>query len=530
MESVATETISFDESGLGADPSQHDVAIVVIGETPYAEFEGDRENLALDTVDQATIANVQASGLPIVLVIISGRPMIMTQEIDSVDAVVAAWLPGTEGDGLADVLFGDYDFQGKLSFSWPADMAQVTSGFVGDNPNVLYPFGFGLNYGNNTQVATATPSASPTAVESDAPTSAESATTAPSPMPSETLVSTTSPTGSSTTLPSLSPTEPDEPTISPTSIAPISPGQSLDIGMPSQPGSLVLEELTSTSIRFSWTASIDNIAVTEYKVFDGSRPVKEGTDETSFTADGLTPGTSHSYTVIAFDAAGNESPPSGSLTVTTPFQVDDFDDGNDEAMNGFGQWRSVSDGTESDGMCTFTTQVAGYSGFGARVVYVVDSGDWGYCNVFLDFDSGNEVDLTESDIAGVQFKIRGSPNTSLYLQLGTSLVDFNWKYYSYRLTPADEWTTVTVWFDEMESDEDIPYSLSEALQSATSLIWENSNVGQGGWFLIDDVDFLTPASMPILAEQQEEQTSSTSLRVTHPSIIMLMTIGIIMLR
>ena len=173
MESVATETITFDESGLGADPAQHDVAIVVIGETPYAEFEGDREDLALDTVDQATIANVQASGLPIVLVVISGRPMIMTEEIDSVDAVVAAWLPGTEGDGLAEVLFGDYDFQGKLSFSWPANMAQITSGFVGDNPNVLYPFGFGLNYGNNTQVATAAPSALPTAVESDAPTSAK---------------------------------------------------------------------------------------------------------------------------------------------------------------------------------------------------------------------------------------------------------------------------------------------------------------------------------------------------------------------
>jgi beta-glucosidase len=518
MENVVTETITFNETGLGADPDQHDVAIAVIGETPYAEFEGDREDLSLDAIDQATIANVQASGLPIILIVISGRPMVMMEEIKGADVVVAAWLPGTEGDGLAEVLFGDYDFQGKLSFSWPANMAQITNGFVGDNPDVLYEFGFGLNYGNNTEVATAAPS---TAVES-AP---------PSPMPSEGLASTNSPIGSSTSLPTLSPTVPDEPTISPTSSAPILPGQSLDIGAPSQPGPLVLEELTSTSISFSWAASTDNIAVTEYKVFDGSRPVKEGTDETSFTMDGLTPGTSHSYTVIAFDAAGNESPPSGSLTVATPFQVDDFDDGDEEAMNGFGEWRSASDGTESDGMCTFTTQVAGYSGFGARVVYVIDSGDWGYCNIFLDFDSGNDVDLTESDIAGVQFKMRGSPNTSFHLQLGTSLADFNWKYYSYRLTPVDRWTTVTVWFDEMKGDEDIPYSLSQALQSATSLVWENSNVGQGGWLLIDDVDFLTPASKPILAEQKQQEETSSSLPATGPSIlIILMSIGIIILR
>jgi hypothetical protein len=83
----------------------------------------------------------------------------------------------------------------------------------------------------------------------------------------------------------------------------------------------------------------------------------------------------------------------------------------------------------------------------------------------------------------------------------------------------------------MKGDEDIPYSLSQALQSATSLVWENSNVGQGGWVLIDDVDFLTPASKPILAEQKQQEETSSSLPATGPSIlIILMSIGIIILR
>jgi hypothetical protein len=102
--------------------------------------------LTLDDEDKTTINNVKASGVPMVLVIVSGRPMIVTDEIEGIDAVVAAWLPGTEGDGIAEVLFGDYGFTGMLSFSWPADMTQVWNGFIGDNPNVLFPFGFGLNY------------------------------------------------------------------------------------------------------------------------------------------------------------------------------------------------------------------------------------------------------------------------------------------------------------------------------------------------------------------------------------------------
>lgn len=200
-------------------------------------------------------------------------------------------------------------------------------------------------------------------------------------------------------------------------------------------------------------------------------------------------------------------------------------------MNDFGQWRSTSDGTATDGMCIFETKVDGYTGFGARVVYVVDSGDWGYCNIFLDFDSGNPVDLTQLDISGVRFKMQGSPFTSFNLQLGTSLAEYNWKYYHYKLEPTDEWTTVTVRFDEFESDDDIPYSLSQAMQSATSLVWENSNVAQGGWFTIDNIDFLVSASIPEPSKNQQEELTSSSKAVA-PSVftVLLMSIGLMQWR
>lgn len=177
LEAIATNAVAFDETGVGADPNLHDVAIVVIGERPYAEFEGDREDLALDAVDLTTLSNVLASGVPTILVVVSGRPMIITNEIQGVDAAVAAWLPGTEGDGLAQVFFGDYNFTGKLSFSWPASMAQIRNGFVGDNPNVLFPFGHGLNYETQASPSTDAPSAAPNQAESPAPSQA--ATEAP---------------------------------------------------------------------------------------------------------------------------------------------------------------------------------------------------------------------------------------------------------------------------------------------------------------------------------------------------------------
>ncbi|HEX9060736.1 MAG TPA: glycoside hydrolase family 3 C-terminal domain-containing protein, partial [Clostridia bacterium] len=127
-----------------------DVAVVVIGEKPYAEYEGDDaslglyDGLALDGNKKA-LETAKSTGLPVVTIMVSGRPRIVTDEIKNWDAFVAAWLPGSEGDAVADVLYGKYPFTGKLSFTWPADVKQIPIN-VDDNSGKkpLFPYGFGL--------------------------------------------------------------------------------------------------------------------------------------------------------------------------------------------------------------------------------------------------------------------------------------------------------------------------------------------------------------------------------------------------
>jgi len=137
-------TVTFSADGSGAAGA--DVAIAVIGETPYAEMLGDKSELVLDSSDVATISNLKAAGVPVAVVVISGRPLVLGGVLDQADALVAAWLPGTEGDGVADVLFGAYRPTGKLSYSWPRTTAQLTvhRGDPGYDP--LFPFGYGLTY------------------------------------------------------------------------------------------------------------------------------------------------------------------------------------------------------------------------------------------------------------------------------------------------------------------------------------------------------------------------------------------------
>jgi beta-glucosidase len=97
-------------------------------------------------VDKQTIANVQALNIPYTIVLITGRPLIVTEEIEAANAFMVAWLPGTEGDGVSDVLFGDVSPSGKLSFSWPKDMDNVPVNFDDDDYNPLYKIGYGLSY------------------------------------------------------------------------------------------------------------------------------------------------------------------------------------------------------------------------------------------------------------------------------------------------------------------------------------------------------------------------------------------------
>jgi beta-glucosidase len=115
--------VTVSRDGTGAEGAG--AGIVVIGETPYAEGLGDRANLNLSTDNMATIIRVRNAGIPVVVILISGRPMIVSPWIDYCEAFIAAWLPGTEGQGVADVLFGDYNPTGKLSHSWPREMSQI---------------------------------------------------------------------------------------------------------------------------------------------------------------------------------------------------------------------------------------------------------------------------------------------------------------------------------------------------------------------------------------------------------------------
>jgi beta-glucosidase len=136
--------VTFSADGAGATDA--DVGVVVVGEEPYAEFRGDDADLALSDEDRAVVRRVQDAGIPVVLVLVSGRPMILGDVGRQSDAIVAAWLPGTEGDGVADVLFGDYAPTGRLAYTWPssADQHPLNIGDTDDKP--LYEFGYGLSY------------------------------------------------------------------------------------------------------------------------------------------------------------------------------------------------------------------------------------------------------------------------------------------------------------------------------------------------------------------------------------------------
>jgi beta-glucosidase len=137
--------VTYAKDGSGAAGAN--VAVVVVGEAPYAEFEGDRTDLALTPADLAAIRAVRQAGVPLVVVLLSGRPLIVNEALDMADAFVAAWLPGTEGLGVADVLFGDYAPTGKLPVSWPRSIQQLPVNVGDANYDPLFPYGFGLSYG-----------------------------------------------------------------------------------------------------------------------------------------------------------------------------------------------------------------------------------------------------------------------------------------------------------------------------------------------------------------------------------------------
>jgi beta-glucosidase len=143
--SVSPKTeVTYSPDGTGAAGAT--VGVVVVGEMPYAEMMGDRADLKLSQTDADAVAAMKSAGIPVVVVLYSGRPMILGSVLDQANAVIAAWLPGTEGNGITDVLFGDFKPTGKLSFSWPRSMDQVAKHSGDKDYNPLFKLGYGLTY------------------------------------------------------------------------------------------------------------------------------------------------------------------------------------------------------------------------------------------------------------------------------------------------------------------------------------------------------------------------------------------------
>jgi beta-glucosidase len=140
-----------------------DVAIVVFGEDPYAEFQGDLPNLAYrpgNDRDLDLLRKLRGQGIPVAAVFLTGRPLWMNREINAADAFVVAWLPGSEGEGIADVLLraGDghiaHDFHGKLAYAWPRSALQVPVAAVAKGERPQFPYGFGLTYADSQKTGT----------------------------------------------------------------------------------------------------------------------------------------------------------------------------------------------------------------------------------------------------------------------------------------------------------------------------------------------------------------------------------------
>ncbi len=156
-DALGAGNVVYSADGKGVDPSQFSAVVAVLGETPYAEYNGDVrfpapvQHSALHPADLATLQAVSGKGVPVVTVLFSGRPTYANDLINQSDAFVAAFLPGTEGgSGLADLLTGGrHDFTGRLSFVWPGSACST-----GEGPGQIVQFqrGYGLSYRRSRQV------------------------------------------------------------------------------------------------------------------------------------------------------------------------------------------------------------------------------------------------------------------------------------------------------------------------------------------------------------------------------------------
>ena len=148
---------SVEFSGSGTFNKVPDYVIGVFGEEPYAEMLGDLKDMSFVPTDPSYLPQLElisAQEIPIVSIFLSGRPLVVNRYINASNAFIAAWLPGTAVEGISDVLFSkddamQFDFLGKLSYSWPYDKSQSKLNYQDEVYEPLFPFGFGLNYSSN---------------------------------------------------------------------------------------------------------------------------------------------------------------------------------------------------------------------------------------------------------------------------------------------------------------------------------------------------------------------------------------------
>ena len=158
LEAVAPGRVSYALDG-SASGNGATVGIAVIGETPYSEGCGDiptpvdgsycvsrPHTLNIEAADLEVVSKMKQAGLKVVVVLVAGRPMILDRIVDAADAIVVAWLPGSEGAGITDVLFGDVHPTGKLPHSWPRSMDQIPINQGDADYDPLFPYAYGLTY------------------------------------------------------------------------------------------------------------------------------------------------------------------------------------------------------------------------------------------------------------------------------------------------------------------------------------------------------------------------------------------------
>jgi beta-glucosidase len=309
------------------------VAIAVVGETPYAEGQGDRPNgLSLDATDTAVLQRIRSSGVPTVAVLVSGRPLDISGVLPWVSAFDAAWLPGSEGAGVADVLFGKVVPTGKLPVSWPASATQQPIN-AGDGQTPLVALGSGLTW--STDAGDVTAPTAPTGLTVTGTTTSSVAlrwaastdavgVTGYDVLRGGTVVGTAA--GTAFTDTGLAPGTAYGYTVrardaagnvsSASASVSATTAQQGDTTAPTVPTGLAVGATTASTVPLTWAAATDDVGVTGYDVYRGTTRVTTTTG-TAYTDTGLTAATAYSYTVRARDAAGNVSTASAAVPATT---------------------------------------------------------------------------------------------------------------------------------------------------------------------------------------------------------------------